>query len=323
MFDIIGKKWLYFLISGVLIVPGIIGLLAWKLRPGIDFTGGTLLEIAVTPQEIASPSAMLRVNTSASASESAQTEAPTREKLQETVSAAAIEPGTIAQTGANTFLFRLKPITTQDNIRLQEALQKRFGVVREVRYETVGPTVGAETTRNAAKAVLIASVAIVVYIWWAFRKIPKPYSPLAFGICAVVALIHDSLFVIGVFSLLGHFSHVEVDSLFITAILTVMGFSVHDTIVVFDRIRENLRKMPGVPFADVVNVSINQTLVRSLSTSLTVLFTLVSLLLFGGESIRWFIVALLLGITAGTYSSIFNAAPLLVVWEQWRKRRKK
>ncbi len=216
---------------------------------------------------------------------------------------------------------RLKPIDNVQHQKLSDEFKKQFKDVKELRFETVGPTIGKETTNNAFKAVLIASISIIVFIAWAFRKIPKPYSSLKFGICAVVALIHDILVVVGIFSLLGHFYKVEVDSLFITALLTIMGFSVHDTIVVFDRIRENLRKMAGEDFEMVVNESIIQTLARSLSTSLTVIFTLIALLLFGGESIRWFVVALLVGVTSGTYSSIFNAAPLLVVWEDWGKKK--
>lgn len=163
----------------------------------------------------------------------------------------------------------------------------------------------------------------MLYIVWAFRSVPKPASSLRFGICTILALIHDVVLVIGIFSLLGHFFLIEVDSLFVTAILTIIGFSVHDTIVVFDRIRENLRRMPNLEFANVVNESIIQTMARSLNTSLTVLLVLFTMLLFGGESIRWFIVALLVGITSGTYSSIFNAAPLLVLWEEWSQRRAK
>lgn len=233
-----------------------------------------------------------------------------------------IDIGTIQSSGDNSYLFRMKPIDKDKNNKLQEELKKRFGKIQEVRFETVGPSIGKETTENAVRAVVIASIAIIIYIALAFRGIPKPYSSLKFGICAVLALIHDILVVVGIFSLFGHFLKVEVDSLFITALLTIMGFSAHDTIVVFDRIRENLHKLGGSTFAQVVNESILQTLARSLSTSLTVIFTLFALLLFGGESIRWFIVALLIGITSGTYSSIFNAAPLLVVWEERIMNRK-
>ncbi len=182
--------------------------------------------------------------------------------------------------------------------------------------ETVGPIIGAETTKNALYSVGVASLAIILYIAYAFRQIPRPYSSWKFGIAAVVALLHDALVVVGIFSLLGHFYGVQVDSLFVTAILTIIGFSVHDTIVVFDRIRENLRKNTGRQFTDVVNESLLQTLGRSLKTSMTVLLTLLALILFGGQSIHWFAIALFIGIFSGTYSSIFNAAPLLVLWEE-------
>ena len=170
---------------------------------------------------------------------------------------------------------------------------------------------------------ILASVLIIVYISLVFRKVPKPASSIRFGVSAIFALIHDVLVVVGVFSLLGHFLNVEIDSLFVTALLTVIGFSVHDTIVVFDRIRENLGKNVNESFSQVVNNSILQTIGRSLNTSITVLLVLFALLLFGGESIRWFVVALIIGIASGTYSSIFNASPILVVWHEWSLKRNK
>lgn len=302
--DIIGKKWLYFIFSAMLIIPGIISLMTWGIKPGIDFTGGTLLEIQIRQladknQEIIS-----------------------HEQIKNAAKSQNIEVGSIQPEGNNTFLLRLKPIDNEQNRKLQEELKKEYGDVEEIRFETVGPTVGSETTQKAIKATAVATLAIVVYIAWAFRQIPKPYSSIKFGISVAVALLHDILVIVGLFSLLGHFAGVEIDSLFLTALLTVMGFSVHDTIVVFDRIRENLVKMAGSSFTAVVNESILQTLVRSLSTSLTVLFTLSALLIFGGESIRWFILTLLIGITSGTYSSIFNAAPFLVVWEEYSRKVK-
>jgi preprotein translocase subunit SecF len=166
------------------------------------------------------------------------------------------------------------------------------------------------------------SFLILLYIAISFRKVPKPTTSWRFAVATIVALLHDVLLLVGIFSLLGHFLNVEVDSLFITAVLTVIGFSVHDTIVVFDRIKENLQKVGGSSFAQVVNDSILQTFVRSLNTSLTAILVLLALLLFGGESIRWFVVALLIGIISGTYSSIFNAAPMLVLWDEWDKKRK-
>ena len=176
--------------------------------------------------------------------------------------------------------------------------------------------VGGETTKNALFALVLATLMIILYIAFSFRKVPKPASSWRFGVVAVVALLHDVILLVGVSSILGHFLNIEIDILFMTALLTVIGFSVHDTIVVFDRIRENLPKHLSESFTSVADISIVQTLGRSLNTSLTVVFVLFALLLFGGESIRWFVVALLVGIISGTYSSIFNATALLVVWEE-------
>lgn len=295
--NIIGKKWYFFIFSGIIIIPGVISLVFWGLRPSIDFIGGTLLELKIE-------SGKLKISD---------------EEIRQVVESQGVEVGSISESGENTYLLRLKPIDQEQNSKLKEKFEQELGSTEELRFETVGPSIGRETTENAAKAIVIASLAIIGYIALAFRKIPRPYSSVKFGVAAVSALLHDTLLVIGIFSILGHFLNVEVDPLFITAILTIMGFSVHDSIVVFDRIRENLSKMPKATFSQVVNESIIQTLGRSLAISLTVVFTLSSLLIFGGESIRWFIVALLIGIVSGTYSSIFNAAPILVVWEERRK----
>jgi len=202
-------------------------------------------------------------------------------------------------------------------------LSEKFKDVREQEFETIGPVIGQETALNALKAILFASVLIVLYITWSFRQVPKPASSFRFGICAIIALIHDVLVVLGVFAVLGHFLGVEIDSLFVTAILTVIGFSVHDTIVVFDRIRENLKRLGSSNFAQTANDSVIQTIDRSLNTSLTVFLVLLALLLFGGESIRWFVVALLIGIISGTYSSVFTASPLLVLWQEISDKRRK
>lgn len=284
-------KWIFFGISLVILIPGLISLGLYRLRLAIDFTGGTLLEI-----------------------QSQQT------LDHQTISDVAVKQNldlsSIQDAGENTFLLRLKPITAQQNEEFKQALGEN---VIEKRFETVGPTVGKELTQKALAAIGVASIAIVVYIAWAFRGIPKPYSPWKFGLSAIVALLHDAFVVLGIFSLLGHLHGVEIDALFVTAMLTVIGFSVHDTIVVFDRVRENLPKMPRSDFTEIVNFSLSETLVRSLNTSVTVLLTLSALLLFGGESIRWFVVALLIGIFSGTYSSIFNASPLLVLWESKKK----
>lgn len=296
--DIVGKKNWYFFISVLVLIPGLISLALFGLKLSIDFTGGSRIEVQ---------SAKLKAERS-------------KDEISNISKEQGVDVHSVQKSGKDSHIVRTKPIDEKMYKKILEKLQKKYGDVQEISFETVGPTIGKETTVNAFKAIALASILIVLYIAWSFRKVPKPASSLRFGICAIIALLHDVLVVVGIFSLLGHFFGVEVDSLFVTALLTVVGFSVHDTIVVFDRIRENLRRTLAKPFAEVVNDSIEQTLVRSLRTSLTVLLVLFTLLLFGGESIRWFIVALLVGITSGTYSSIFNAAPLLVVWEEWVSR---
>ena len=226
------------------------------------------------------------------------------------------------QVADKRLIIRTKPLNEKQDVKILDAIHKNVGDFKQDEFETIGPVIGRELTLNAFKAIVFSSVLIVLYIAWSFRQVPKPVTSWKFGICTIIALLHDVLVLVGLFSLLGHFFNVEVDNLFVTAILTVIGFSVHDTIVVFDRIRENLRRTIGLPFAQVVNDSILQTLVRSLNTSLTAILVLFTLLVFGGESIKWFVVALLIGIISGTYSSIFNAAPLLVLWNELDAKRR-
>lgn len=289
--NIIGKKNWYFLVSFLVIIPGIVSLFFYGLNLSIDFTPGSKLTFSVQSQK--------QIQT-----------------IEEVLKSQNIKISN-TETSNNLVSYRTQPIDQNKNNQILKELGRG---IKEEEFETIGPTIGRETTENAIKALIIASLLIVLYITWSFRSVPKPASSLRFGMCAIVALIHDVLVVVGVFSLLGHFYGVQIDSLFVTALLTVIGFSVHDTIVVFDRIRENLIRMGSSDFAHVVNESILQTLVRSIRTSLTVVLVLVALLLFGGESIRWFVVALLIGVVSGTYSSIFNAAPLLVLWQELQKK---
>ena len=291
--NIIGKKNWYFGFSLLVLIPGIIAIFLWGLNLSIDFTGGSRLTLSFK-------------NTVGNSQVQIVDKALKAEKIK----VVSIE------RSSKLIFVRTSPLDQNQNDKLINTLSKKFQGIKEQEFETIGPVIGQETTLNALKAVGIASILIILYITWSFRQVPKPASSFRFGICAIIALIHDVLVVVGVFAILGHFFKVEVDSLFVTAILTVIGFSVHDTIVVFDRIRENLRKMGGLNFSKTVNESIIQTIGRSLNTSLTVVLVLVALLLFGGESIRWFVVALLIGIISGTYSSIFNAAPLLVLWHE-------
>lgn len=296
--NIIGKKYYYFLISLIVIIPGIVSLLLFGLNLSIDFTGGTNISVSF-------PKSVTQNDTSF---------------LRNTLESQKITVASI-QTSDKLAIVRTSPLTQkQDNVFVSK-LNSKYKGAKQQEFSTIGPTIGAETTLNAIKAVILASILIVIYISIVFRSVPKPASPIRFGISAIIALLHDVLVVVGVFSLLGHFFHIEVDALFVTALLTVIGFSVHDTIVVFDRIRENLGKQGGGNFAKTVNDSILQTIGRSLNTSITVLMVLFALLLFGGESIKWFVVALLIGVASGTYSSIFNASPILVVWHEWSLKR--
>jgi len=295
MIDFVSKKWFYFAFSTLILIPGLVSLAVYKLNLGIDFVGGTLIEIRFE-------------------------KAASKQGLESAIEETGVEVSTVQTTDQNTFLIRTKPLDEEQHKKLIEAVGNKFGLLNELRRETVGPTIGAELLRKAVIALVLASVAIVFYVAWAFRKVPKPASSWQFGISAIVALLHDVFVVVGVFSILGHFFAVEVDALLVTALLTIIGFSVHDTIVVFDRIRENLLRETYTSFADTVNHSIMQTLARSLNTSLTVVFVLLAVLLFGGSSIRWFTVALLIGVISGTYSSPFVAVPLLVTWDQIQKR---
>lgn len=291
MVDLMGKKWWFFALSLLVILPGLFSLILYGLNLGIDFTGGTVLEYKF--------------------------EKPvTKDSLKSDLAKSGVGSFDVSDLGSNTYVIKTKPIDQEKVPQIRTFLEKDFGKVTPLREDSVGPVIGSETTKNALIALLVASVMIVLYLAASFRKVPKPASPWRFGIAAVVALLHDVLVVVGVFSILGHFLKVEVDVLFMTALLTIIGFSVHDTIVVFDRIRENLPKHLSRTFSEVANISIVQTLARSFSTSLTVIFSLVALFLFGGESIKWFVVALLVGVISGTYSSIFNATALLALWEE-------
>ncbi len=298
MVDVVGKRKWYFVFSAILLIPGMVALAIWGLNLGVDFTGGTLLELSFK-KEI------------------------DKSKLEKVIEEQKISVASIAPTESKTYLIRTKPLSDEQRNVIFSQTQKEFGETKVVSLETIGPTIGAELLRKAATALAVAAVAIVLYIALAFRSVPKPASSWRFGISAIIALLHDTAIVIGVFAILGHFLAVEIDAFFVTALLTIIGFSVHDTIVVFDRVRENLRNNVGENFASTVNHSIMQTLARSLNTSMTVIFVLLAVLLFGGASLRWFTVALMIGIISGTYSSIFTASPLLVVWQEWSDKRQK
>jgi len=294
MFDLVGKRYIYFAMSTTFILLGIAAMVysvitigtPWRLS--IDFTSGTLWEARFN-QAIA-PAAVRQVFVDAGFSD------------------------TSVQTAADgrTALIRSKALEPAEKTALAATLTEQFGAFEEMRFETVGPTIGAEVTRTATIAVVAASVVILLFILFAFRKVPNAFR---YGVCAIIASLHDLLVVSGFFALMGVLFGWEVDALFLTAILTVVGFSVQDTIVVFDRIRENIPKRRGEAFEVVVNRSLLETLHRSLVTQLNAIFVLIAILLFGGATMRQFVAVMLVGMFTGTYSSIFNAVPLLVVWE--------
>lgn len=288
-----GKRHLWFTISGIMLVPCILALAFWGLRFGIDFTGGSAWEIRFT--EPVSTGSIMQVLV-----DSGRAEASVQQ---------------VGEATENRYLIRIRELV--EGSAEKQQLETSLGTLAPLdpaseSLATVGASVGESIRNRAVLAVVAASIGVLLYIAWAFRN---TQNPLLYGISAIVAMLHDAVFVIGIFAILGRFAGVEVDALFITALLTVIGFSVHDTIVVFDRIRENLRLHPNDAFIEVVNYSIAQTIVRSLNTSLTVVLTLLALYIFGGSTTHEFVLALLIGILAGTYSSIFNASQLLVAWE--------
>ena len=287
------RKWWY-LLSLVIIIPGTISLILFGLKPSVDFTGGTVIEIQGTN------------NT---------------KQIESFVSKDHFEGANVSLSNG-VITINAKPVPEADHKLFRDDIAKLKNV-KEIQVETVGPSISKEVTQSAVTSVILASVVVVVYVAFSFRRIPKPANSWEFGLAAIIALLHDALVLLGIFSILGHFFGVEVDPLFITAMLTVIGFSVHDTIVIFDRIRENLIKGTAESFEQVVNRSVVEMLPRDISTSFLVWVILLVLLLFGGSTIKYFVLALVIGILSGTYSSILNASPLLVTWEDFKTSFKK
>ncbi len=289
MLDIVGKKSWFFIISGAIILAGIISLVSFGLKPGIDFSSGSLMTLGFER---------------AGADEG---------QLRQELSNLGYGNAVVQTTGEGDFLIRTVQLTAEEKTQLKEGLTARFGPIDERGFETVDPVIARQTAQTAAIAVGVAAIGIMLYVTWAFRRMPSPFR---YGICTIIALVHDVLVVLGTFSILGGILNWEVNLMFITGILAVIGYSVNNTVVVFDRIRENLRKGVSPHFAVVVNSSLVETISRSLNTSLTTLFVVLALLLFVGATILNFAVVLLIGIVAGTFSSLFIAPLLLVVWEQ-------
>ncbi len=300
MVRIIQHRAYNYVFSALLLAGALSSLLTWGMKFGIDFTGGSILEVefAATRPEILA--------------------------VQESLNPLDLGSVTVQPAGQRAAIIRFRDVDEDTHQAILAKLKEvSGGEITEKRFGSIGPLIGSELQRRALWGIVVALFFIVSYIAWAFRKVSRPVASWKYGAAAVVALAHDILVVIGVFSAIGHFYGIEVDSLFVSALLTILGFSVHDTIVVFDRIRENLFRAVGGTFEDVVNKSVNDTMVRSINTSLTVLLVLTMLFLFGGESIRYFSLALIIGIAIGTYSSIFIASPLLVDWQRFSSKGSK
>ena len=300
MIDFYRHRYWFLLISAIVIVPGLISLLLpGGLHPGIDFTSGSIMTLRF-PQTVQ------------------------QGDLRQFFTNELGHPEAIIQRSEDAFIVRTFPLRLEERdaagtitreserVTVEQQLRDRFGGVEVLGFDSVSPIVATEIVQRSALAVLAVCLGILGYLSFAFRKVKHAWR---YGACAVFSLVHDALLLLGIFSLLGRFAGIELDALFITAVLTVIGFSVHDTIVVFDRVRENSLRYPGESFSSIINHSLTQTLGRSLNTSITVVLTLVALLLFGGVTIRTFVLALLIGMAAGTYSSIFNASMLLGMWE--------
>ena len=292
MIDIVGKRKWFFLISICLLVPGIISMLVFGFKLGIDFSSGTVMTLRFSqPVDQAT--------------------------LRQQISQLGYSDATIQKTSDGDFLVRTRDINSDEKIVLIDGLKKGLNMDVTVRdFATVSPLVANEVARNAAIAVLVASIFMILYIAFAFRHMPNPFR---WGFSAVIALLHDVLIVMGVFSILGWLIGYQVDSMFIVAMLTIVGFAINNTCVVYDRIRENVRKGISKDFAATVNSSILETIARCINTSLTVILTCLALYLFGGVTIQQFIMALLVGVLVGIYDSIFVAGPLLVLWERGLK----
>ncbi len=296
--NIIPYRKIFYIISGILVIASIISLLIWGLKLGIDFTGGSFLEVEF------------------------QKERPANEQIKNALSDLNLGEINLQTVGGRGIILKFKHIDEPTHLSIIQRLSMLQNL-DEKRFEAIGPMIGKELQKKALSAIFLVLVMIIFYIAWAFRQVSKPVSSFHYGIAAIIALLHDVIIPPGIFAILGHFYGAEINLLFITGLLTILGFSVHDTIVVFDRIRENLRKGYFKDFETTVNESIRQTFSRSVSTSLTVLLTVLAIYFFGGETIKYFALLLIFGLFFGTYSSIFIASPLLVSWEKLRSGRKK
>lgn len=289
MLNIISKTKYAYVFSGILTFLSIVALLVWGLKFGIDFNGGTLMELKFPGGS------------------------PATQELGADLGSLNLKSLTLQPSGSDAMLIRYASEEDTVNQAVLKQIKKKHPDVTQSRVDYINSSVSSDLRKNSLLAIFWAVIGIMAYVAWAFRRVSRPVASWKYGAGAVIALIHDILITIGVFAVLGHFFDIEIGVPFIAALLTILGFSVHDTIVVYDRTRENLiRSSSKESFPEIVNRSLNETLVRSINTSLTVIVTLLAIYLFGGESVKYFALALLVGVTFGTYSSIFIASALLV-----------
>ncbi|MDO8558175.1 MAG: protein translocase subunit SecF [bacterium] len=296
MLPIIQKSKIWYAISGTSVVVCIIVLFLWRLNFSIDFTGGSFLAIEFSQGR------------------------PEAQNVLETLKSLDFGEAILQNAGEKGINMRFREIDDVKHKEVIRVLKEKFPGAEERRFETIGSVIGKELKTRSLWALGAVLLFVLLFIAWSFRKVSRPVPSWQYGISAVITLFHDVIITLGAFSALGHYLHIEVGASFIAAILTVLAYSVSDTIVVFDRIRENLFKMRNVQFSDVVNASVNQTMHRSINTSLTILLSLAAIFFFGGESIKYFALTLIIGISIGTYSSIFLASPILVTWQERRKK---
>lgn len=287
---------IYYIFSGLLVIATVVSLFYFGLKFGIEFTGGSIMDLQFKESR------------------------PSNEVILETLKEFNLGETIIQPTGQTEMILRFKGI---DQSTHQNIINKINGLspVEETRFEFIGPSIGQELKNKTELAIVFALLAITIYIAIAFRRVSRPVSSWKYGVTSLIALIHDILVPLGVFSILGHYYNVEITVPIIAALLTVLGFSVHDTIVIFDRIRENILRRGSSSFKETVNWSLNQTLGRSIGTVFTTLLVLFAIFFFGGETLKYFALALIIGITSGAYSSIFIASPLLVSWQGWKERK--
>lgn len=299
---IIKYRKIFYAISGILIALSVASLFIWGLNFGIDFKGGAIIEVSYSEER------------------------PEIGSVKENLDKLSLGAYSLQPAGSDGFILRSRAINDAERPLIQESFSLKDSKKVEVkRFNSVGPVLGKEAAIKSLISLFIVIFCIVIFITFAFRKVSEPVSSWKYGFIAIIALLHDVIVPTGVFAALGHYYGYEIDTLFVTALLVVLGFSVHDTIVVFDRVRENLSLARGnrekKPFDKIVGNSVSQTFVRSINTSLTTILALVALYIFGAESTRHFSLALIVGITAGTYSSIFLGSPLLVTFEKWQNRK--